>query len=148
MNVVLISTCSWLVRAFIACCVTILCLALVGRACIVVYGVGFPAPVFGDTSLVGSLLGVSVLGIGCTLLIAGNFPGVLFQVARVWILGVAFSARLEVGLRACMIGGASVMWGMVMMSESSITLCSSALTLFLPPSPFVPSAVLLSKLLV
>ena len=78
MNVVLISTCSWIVRAFIACCVTILCLALVGRDCIVVGSVGFPAPFLGDTCFSGSSLGVSVLGIGCTLLIAGNFPGVLF----------------------------------------------------------------------
>ena len=89
--------------------VTIPCLALVGRDFVVVGSVGFLAHVLVDKRLVGSSLGVSVLGIGCTLLIAGNFPGVLFQVARVWILGVAFSARLEVGLRACMIGGASVM---------------------------------------
>ena len=84
-------------RAFIACYVTSSCLALVGRDCAVVGGVGFPAPFLVDTHLVGSSLGVSVLGIGCTLLVAGNFPGVLFQVACVWIRGVAFSARLEVG---------------------------------------------------
>ena len=33
------------------------------------------------------------------------------------------------GLRACMISGASVMQGMVMMGVSLITLCSSSLTL-------------------
>jgi hypothetical protein len=80
MIVVLISTCSWIVRAFIACCVTILCLALAGRDCLVVGGVRFPAHFLVDTHLVGILLGVSVCGIGCTLLISGNFPGVLFRV--------------------------------------------------------------------
>jgi hypothetical protein len=72
---------------------------------------------------------VTVLGIGCTLLMAGNFPGVLFRVTLAWILGVDFSARFDVGLRACIIGGASVMRGTVTMGDSSITLCSSALTL-------------------
>ncbi len=69
------------------------------------------------------------MGIGCTLLMAGNFPGVLFRVTLAWILGVDFSARLEVGFRACIIGGALVIRGTVMMGDSSITLCSSALTL-------------------
>ena len=58
----------------------ILCLALVGRYCDVVGGVEFPAHVLKDTRLVGSSFGVSVLGFGCTLLIARNFPGVLFCV--------------------------------------------------------------------
>ena len=129
MHVVLIPTCSWIVRAFIACCVAILCLALVGRDCLVVGGVKFPAHFLLDTRLVGISLGVSVCGIGCTLLISGNFPGVLFRVTLLCILSVNFSARLEVGLRACMIGGASVMQGIVMMGVSLITLCSSSLTL-------------------
>ena len=81
MNVVSIDTCSWMVRALIACCVTILCLALVGRDCAVVGGVGFPVPFIVDMRLVGSLRGASVFGIGCTLLIGGNAPGVLFLVA-------------------------------------------------------------------
>ena len=37
-----------------------------------------------------------MLGIGCTLLMAGNFPGVLFRVTLAWILGVDFSTCLEV----------------------------------------------------
>ena len=81
MNAVFISTCSWMVRVFIACCVTSWCLALVGRDCAVVRGVGFPVPFLVYTRLAGSSLGVSVLEIGCTLLIARNFPGVLFRVA-------------------------------------------------------------------
>jgi hypothetical protein len=96
----------------------------------VVGGVGFPAHFHVEMRLVGILLVASVLGIGCTLLMAGNFPGVLFRVTLAWILGVDFSARLEVGLRACIIGGALVMRGTVMMGDSSITLCSSALTLW------------------
>ena len=81
MNAVSIDTCSWMVRALIACCVTILCLALAGRDCAVVGGVGFPVPILVDMRLVGSLRGSSVFGIGCTLLIGGNAPGVLFLVA-------------------------------------------------------------------
>ena len=65
-------------RAFIACCVKILCRALVGSDCLVVGGDGFPAHFLVEMRLVGISLGASVLGIGCTLLIAGNFPGVLF----------------------------------------------------------------------
>ena len=113
----LISTFSWIVRAFIACCVTSLCLALVGSVCLVFCGVSCPAFVLVETRLCGILLGASVLGIGCTLLMAGSFPGVLFCVTLAWILGVDFSARLEVGFRACIIGGASVMRGTVMMGD-------------------------------
>ena len=54
MNVILISTCYWIVRAFIACCVTSWCLARVGRDCDVVGGVGFPAPILVDMRLVES----------------------------------------------------------------------------------------------
>ena len=74
----LISTFSWIVRALIACFVTILCQALVGSDFLVVGGVEFPAHFLAELRQVGILLGASVLGIGCTLLIAGNFPGVLF----------------------------------------------------------------------
>jgi hypothetical protein len=60
---------------------------------------------------------------------ASNFPGMLFRVILAWILGVDFSASLEVGFRACIIGGALVMRGTVLMGVLSIILCSSALTL-------------------
>ena len=40
----------------------------------------FPEHFLVNTRLVGIFLGVSVCGIGCTLLISGNFPGVLFCV--------------------------------------------------------------------
>ena len=60
---------------------TILCLALVGRDCVVVGGVGSPFPFLVDMRLVGSSLGASMFGIECTLLIGGNPPGVLFCVA-------------------------------------------------------------------
>ena len=46
-----------------------------------------------------------------------------------WILGVVLSERLEEGLRACMIGGALVMQGIVMIGVLSITLCFSSCTL-------------------
>ena len=93
MKVVLISTCSWIVRAFIACCVTILCQALAGSNCLSVSFVGFTVYFLLDSRLVGISLGAFVLGIGCTLLIACNFPGVLLQVTLAWILDVNFSAH-------------------------------------------------------
>ena len=109
MNVVSIATCFWMVRALIACCVTILCLALAGRDCAVVGGVRFLVPFLVDMRLVESSCCASAFGIGCTLLKGGNPPGVLFLVALSRILGVDFSARLEVGLHACIIGGVLVM---------------------------------------
>ncbi len=63
------------------------------------------------------------------LLIIGTPPGVLFLVTRLCICGVFLSAHVDVGLQACMDGGASVMCGMVSMGVSSITLCCSSLTL-------------------
>ena len=80
MNALSISTCSWMVRALIPCCVKILCLALVGRDCAVVNSARFPAPFLVDTRLVGRSRGASVFGIGCNLLIGGSPPGVLFLV--------------------------------------------------------------------
>ncbi len=57
--------------------------------------------------------------------IIGNPPGVLFRVTRRCIRGFSFSLRLAVGLRDCIIGGASVMRGMVSIGVLSNTLCSS-----------------------
>ena len=57
----LISTFYWIVRAFIACCVTSLCQALVGSECLVVGGVGVPAHFLVGLRLVGISLGASVL---------------------------------------------------------------------------------------
>jgi hypothetical protein len=86
MNEALISTFSWIVRALIACCVTILCRALVGSAYFVLGGVCCPAHFLVALRLGGIVFGASVLGIGCTLLMAGNFPGVMFRVTLAWIL--------------------------------------------------------------
>ncbi len=56
MNDALISTFSWIVRACIACCVTIWCQALVGSLCLVVGGVGFPAHFLVEMRLVVILI--------------------------------------------------------------------------------------------
>ena len=127
MNAVSIDTFSWMVGAFIACCVTDLCLALKERDCAVVGGDGLPALFLVAKRLVGSSGGAS--GTGCTLLIGNTPPGVLFRVALLCILGIDFRTHFDVGLRAYMIGGASVMRGMIMMDVTSITLCSSSLIL-------------------
>jgi hypothetical protein len=71
----------------------------------------------------------SLSGIELLLLIIGTPPGLLFLVTCQCIRGVFLSAHFDVGLRACMIGGAFVMRGMVSMGVSSITLCCSSLTL-------------------
>ena len=57
----LISTFSWILRAFVACCVTIRCRALVGSECLVVGGIGFPAHFLIEMRLVGISL-VALVG--------------------------------------------------------------------------------------
>ena len=83
MNAVSIDTCSCMVRALIACFVTILCLALVGRDCAVIAGIVFPVSFLENVRLSGSSRGVSVFGIRCTLLIGDNSPIVFFLVTLV-----------------------------------------------------------------
>ena len=82
-------------RTLIACCVTILCRALLGRDRAVVCGVVAPVAVLGDTRLFGSTVCTSVSGTGCTLLIAGTPPGVLFHVILLCTRGVVIRARLR-----------------------------------------------------
>jgi hypothetical protein len=57
------------------------------------------------------------------LVISGNPPGVLFLVTRRCSRGLSFSLRFAVGLRDCIIAGASVMRGMVRIGVLSNTLC-------------------------
>ncbi len=71
----------------------------------------------------------AISGIGWTLLINGTIPGLLFRVTLPWIRGAFLRVRFLVGLRDCIIGGTSVICGMVSMGVVSITLCSSFLTL-------------------
>ena len=60
---------------------------------------------------------------GTILVIIGTAPGVLFRVCRRCVRGVFFKRRFAVGFRDCIMGGASVILGIVMIGESSITLC-------------------------
>ncbi len=83
----------------------------------------------GALIVIGGWSGVSFSGIGWTLLIKGMPPGVLFRVDRRWIRGVIFRTLFAVGLRTCIIGGASVILGTLRMDVSSITHCTSTLTL-------------------
>ena len=70
---------------------------------------------------------------GAILVIIGTAPGVLFRVRRLCVRGVFLRWRFAVGFRDCIMGGASVILGIVMIGESSITLCcrscSASLTL-------------------
>ncbi len=83
----------------------------------------------GAMTIMGRCSGVSLFGIGWTLLIKGTPPGVLFQVNLRWSRGVIFRTLFTVWFHACIVGGASVIHGMVRMGVSSIIFCSSSLTL-------------------
>jgi hypothetical protein len=128
-HMVFIDTFSWMVSMLIACCVTIRCRALLGIVCTVVGGIVGCVIVCGDLHCCGIISSPSLSGIVLLLLIIGTPPSVLFLVTRLCIHGVFLSAHFDVGLQACMIGGASVMSGMVSMDVSSNTLCCSSLTL-------------------
>jgi hypothetical protein len=51
--------------------------------------------------------------------------GVLLQVTCLCRCGVAFRAHLAIGFLDCMMAGALVSQGMVMIGAASITLCSA-----------------------
>ena len=72
---------------------------------------------------------MSMCGMGLIRAILGTPPGVFALVWRRCMRGVFFKALFAVGLRACMMGGALVIRGMVRIGVSSITLCCSSLTL-------------------
>ena len=130
---------SRIVSTFIACCDTSLCWARVG-ICLTVTGGALAVACARVCHLERArtscncwsfLLGVpmSMCGMGLIRGILGTPPGVF---ALVWcrcMRGVFFKALFAVGLRACMMGGALVIHGMVRIGVSSITLCCSSLTL-------------------
>jgi hypothetical protein len=128
-HMVFIDTSSWMVSTLIACHVTIRCQALVGIVCTVVVRIVGCVIVRGDLCHCGIISILSLSGIVLLLLIIGTPLGVLFLVTCLCIRGVFLSAHFDMGLQACMIGGASVMRRMVSMGVSSITLCCSFLTL-------------------
>jgi hypothetical protein len=69
------------------------------------------------------------MGIGVITFGTGRIPGGLLHVTWLCSRGVVCNVRLAVGLRVSMTGGASVIRGIVMMGESSITLCSASCAL-------------------
>jgi hypothetical protein len=66
------------------------------------------------------------VGIGVITFGTGRIPGELLHVTRQCSHGVVRNVRLAVGLHVSMTGGASVIRGIVIMGESSITLCSAS----------------------
>jgi hypothetical protein len=54
-----------------------------------------------------------------------TIPGVLLRVTCWWTRGVSFNIRFAVRLRASIMPGAFVIPGIVMIGDSSITLCSA-----------------------
>ena len=60
---------------------------------------------------------------GMILVITGTAPGVLFCVCRLCVRGVFLSCRFAVGFLDCIMGGASVILGIVTIGVSLITLC-------------------------
>ncbi len=129
MHIVSIKTFSWMMSTSIACCVMIHCWALLGIGCTVVGGVVPCATVRGDLCCCGIMSSPLLAGILLLLLIIGTPLGMLFLVTYLCIHGVLLRACFDVGLQACMIGGASVMRRMVGIGVSLITLCSSSGTL-------------------
>jgi hypothetical protein len=78
--------------------------------------------------MAGMALSSSTVG-RCILEINGTLPGVLILIICQCTIGVVLIFRFAIGLRDTMMPGASVMRWMVMMGESLITFCCSALTL-------------------
>ena len=122
----LFATCSCIVNTFIACCDTILCRALLGIGWNVVGG--------GVVAVADEVIACRIrsdLQCPCAALwvsltrrvINGNPPGVLFHITRWCNRGVSFSILFAVGLRDCIIAGASVMRGIVSIGVLSNTLC-------------------------
>ena len=72
--------------------------------------------------------GVVAVGIGVGVITfgTGRIPGVLLRVTWRCSCGVVCNVRLAVGLCVSMTGGASVIRGIGIMGESSITLCSAS----------------------
>ena len=141
-NASLLATFSCIVITFSACCVTILCRATLGIGWTVAVG-GVTAASVVDATIAGCIR--SNLRSPCASLVVslahrviiGNPPGVLCLVTCRCIRGFSFSLRFAIGLRDCIIAGASVMRGMVSIGVLSntlcwislATLCSSSLTL-------------------
>jgi hypothetical protein len=109
-----------MLRMFIACCVTILCHALVG---IGVYIVGGGAGCTRVRVERQRSHGNGVSPCGSMTVVTGDMPGVLLLVTHLCRRGVAFRARFAIGFLDCMMAGALVSQGMVMISAASITLC-------------------------
>ncbi len=139
-NASFVATCSCILRTFMACCDTIRCLAPLG--------IGLNVTGGGVAEIVDKAIACWIRGdlqCPCTLLwlsltrlvINRNPPGVLFHVTRRCIRGLLLSIRFAIGLRDCIIAGASVMHRMVSIGVLSIThcwfslstLCSCSLTL-------------------
>ena len=66
------------------------------------------------------------IGLGVITFGTVRIPGVLLHITRRCSRGVVRNVRLAVGLRVSMTGGASVICRIVIMGESSITLCSAS----------------------
>ena len=141
-NAALLATFSCIVITLSACCVTILCRAMLGIGWNVAVGGVAAATLFDATiarrirSDLQSPCASLVVLFACRVII-GNPPGVLFLITRRCTLGFSFSRHFAVELRDCIIAGASVMRGMVSIGVlpntfcwfSLSTLCSSSLTL-------------------
>jgi hypothetical protein len=127
--IVLKEACSWRVSRLMACRVTMRCCALPGiavcAACASQQGwilVGAIGCVQRGVVAVG--VGVGVITFG-----AGRIPGVLLRVTWRCSRGMVHNVHLAVRLHVSMMGGASVIRGIGIMGESSITLCSASCAL-------------------
>jgi hypothetical protein len=111
-----------MVRTFIAYYVTILCLAPLGiRVCVAGGGAGWTHVWVECQSSHRDGIGPC----GSMAVVTRHMPRVLLQVTHLCRRGVTFRARFAIGFLDCMMGGALVSQGMVMIGAALITLCSA-----------------------
>jgi hypothetical protein len=127
MCIVLKEACLQKVSTLMVCCMMIHCCAPLGMAVPVKRG---PRRGWILVGAVGHVARQGVvatsMGIGAITFVTGRRPGVLLRVTQRCRHSMVRKARLAVGLRVSMTVGASVILGIVIMGESSITLCSTS----------------------
>ncbi len=118
--IMLNEACSHMVRRLMACCVTKWCRVPLGRAVRIALCLrrGWTCVGYQRLSGVIGVMGSITQGAGIT-------PGALLCVNCWCSWGVVFNTHLAVGFLDFMMGSALVMWGIVIMGVSSLTLCSA-----------------------
>jgi hypothetical protein len=124
--IVLKEACSRRVSRLMVCCVTMRCCAPPGIAVCTARALQRGWILVGAISRVQQGVVAVGVGIGVITFGTGRIPGVLLCVTQRCNHGMVCNVRLAVGLCVSMTGGASVIQGIGILGESSITLCSAS----------------------